>query len=505
MAKLNLYTNVTPNSDYVHYFFTAFNSYKTALGSHMLVQYDFNTYRINAGTVSVKLNSTLTLSNYKQVTYIINEYDNVCYYVDDATTQSDYIIYTIRVDYWATYLVQSQITNLHVTRCNRNIGTGVYDDIEVSGTLAYTDFPMTATDRNSSYTNYYDLSKLYIVYAVTFNVYEANYKAINSSRLFCNNIKDIYDKCVLADPNLAQTNALDLAVSVISGISTVVSTGILNNLDAEVTRAWILPYELITLISPAASGIEFNSRSYYITSQFRVKPLELIAGTFERTFTLSIDPDYEYFVGTFLNGLEIKRTTTTASVTYKSYIDNYGVELVVKQGSHEKDISNLFEVELTLNSGDFTQLSSIKNVLKTFTTELSAIATMNPVTAVSGLIGAFNPMLSNVGTGKQVGDGDGMLTWRKTGNPANYCCAKFGYGYSTAKSVDNEKLKARTRGAKFDEYTALTSVFTASLLGTGTETNTYIEASCNVSNVPLIAQDVIKTKLASGIYIQVIQ
>ena len=54
---------------------------------------------------------------------------------------------------------------------------------------------------------------------------------------------------------------------------------------------------------------------------------------------------------------------------------------------------------------------------------------------------------------------------------------------------------------KFSELTTFASVFSASLMGTGTLADTFIQATCNVDNIPTDASDVIKAKLNSGIYL----
>lgn len=506
MAKLNLYTNVTPNADYVHYYFTSLADFKTELSTHLLTQIDFNTFRINGGVVSIKIDTTITLANYKNVTYIINEYDGVCYHVVEATTQSEYIIYNISVDYWGTYIAQATINNLHITRCNRNVGVGEYDEISVTDTNTYNRFEMTAAEKQGGL-NYYKLANVYIVAAISVNVKQGGSYSVTASKLYAWNVKELYDDLKTLD---AQTfehlNGIVGALSVVAGIHDAVGswgTGV----DATVTRVWIIDEALLYGAQASNkwhSGVEFKSRSYFKPSTDIVtEPYEVFYQSCEKSFTLTIDPNKNYYVGNLYNGLRLNRITDTATIVYKSFIKNDTIEVVVKQGENEKDITDLFETQVTTNEGDFTQLSGIKHILNVGVQSLAAVATSNPAAAVGAFATAISPLLSKKPQGHRIGNGDGLLTfYALAGNPAAYCSARYPYGYTTAESVDNESKHANVRGAKFNEYTDITTACGATLLGSGTETNTYIEGEANVINVPQVAQEVIKSKLATGVYIK---
>lgn len=54
----------------------------------------------------------------------------------------------------------------------------------------------------------------------------------------------------------------------------------------------------------------------------------------------------------------------------------------------------------------------------------------------------------------------------------------------------------------FNTYVpSLTSIYSYDLLGTGTFSDTYVQANVNVDGVPTVARNEIKQKLQQGIYL----
>ena len=260
----------------------------------------------------------------------------------------------------------------------------------------------------------------------------------------------------------------------------------------------LLPTDLI--YASGNTGIELKSKSMY-GEYTTLSCMDVSHFAQYKPLTIDIDPDYEYYVGTIHRGLNLIRTTdNTATVTYKCIPNTNEVEVVVIQGDNQLDITNEFEVVLTMNDGDITNLAGIKKALSLSLKSASSIMSANPAT-VGTLATDVIGMIGTHYQGNQNGNGDGLVTFIKYGNASLYLCAKYPYGYVKYKSVNNEQDNAKYKGAFFDAYVStFASIFTPALLY-GTNIATYVQANVTLSNIPTDAQNAIRGALSTGIYV----
>ena len=512
MANLKLYTGKAPNTndEYVypsaHDSKTAFENFLLHIASNLFATIADDNYRINNNTVRVVIDSTLTLANYKSVTYIVNELDNVCYIVKRSYTQSGCVIFDVTVDLWGTYIGLASFDLINVVRCNRRISTGLYDQIRATNTITEVALQAPTGEYPEDYPLYYELANIYIVFSMTYNVEQTAFGATSATGLFAFNVKTLFDVyCDYIDSHTSSgdtphyDNAIEVIIGIVSGIYGVHSSTVWGSTtsDAKVTKAYLLPHELI--YAPGATGIELKSKSMY-GEYTTLACLDISHFARYKALTIDVDADYEYYVGTIHKGLKLIRTTdTTATVLYKCIPNTNDVEVVVMQGDNQIDITSEFEVILTMNDGDVTNLSGIKQaltmVLKGATSTMSgnnvSVTTLAP--DIIGMIGRHYQ-------GHQSGNGDGFVTFYKPGDATLYLCAKYPYGYVKYKSVNNEQDNAKYKGAFFDAYVStFASIFTPALLY-GSNIATYIQANVTLSNIPTDAQNAIRGALSTGIY-----
>ena len=512
MANLKLYTGKAPNTngEYIyptaHDSKTAFENFLTYLAPNLLATIADDNYRINNNTVRVAIDSTVTLANYKSVTYIVNELDNVCYIVKRGYAQSGCAIFDVTVDLWGTYIASASFDMINVARCNRRIGTGLYDQIRATNTYTEVAIPTPDGEYPTGYPLFYSLSRVYIVFSMTYNVEQTAFGATSATGLFAFNAKtlfDVYRAYIDAHTPSGDTpfydNAIEVIIGIVSGIYGVHSSSVWGSAtnDAKVTKAYLLPTELI--YASGDTGIQLKSKSMY-GEYTTLACMDIAHFARYKTLTLDVDPDYEYYVGTVHKGLKLVRTTdTTATVTYKCIPSTNDVEVVVIQGDNQADITTDFEVVLTMNDGDVTNLSGIKQALSMGLKGATAIASSGPV-GVASLAPDVIGLMGHHYQGHQSGNGDGFVTFYKAGNATLYLCAKYPYGYVKYKSVNNEQDNAKYKGAFFDTYVAtFASIFTPALLY-GSNIATYIQANVALSNIPTDAQNAIRGALSAGIY-----
>lgn len=500
-TSLKLYTGTTPNTDGVHVYFTSFANYLTHLSSHLLATISMDNYRVNALVIKVALGETLTLANYKTVTYAVHDLDNVCYYVKSAVVQSGYVIFDVDIDYWGTYIATASFDNINVLRCNRRIGTGLYDDIRATNTMTPVDIPTPAGHYPTGYPAFLDLDDVYIVFVLTYNVEQTPFGSVSATEMLAFRLDNLYDTYAAQTGANPQANAVDIAVGVVGGIYAVDATnawGFAMSNDAKVTKAYLVHRELIEAYADSVVTVKSQSMYGKFTS---LSTYGVSKTTKSAIVSLSIDPDYNYYVGTTHKGLKVIRTTDlTTNVTYRCVATATDVQVVVIQGDNQMDITSEFEVVLTINAGDITNLAGIKAVLGTTLKSVGALASGNIGGAVGGVAGEAVSMIGRHYHGSQSGNGDGILSYRKGGNATLYLGAKYPFGYVKCKSINNEQENAKYKGAFFDAYVStLSGVFTPALLY-GSAIPTYVQANVTISNLPERAQAIIKQSLARGVY-----
>ena len=515
MANLLLYSGITPNSNNIHYLYDNIATFKTTLQSYLLKTVNIDNYRINAGIIKVKIDETLTTSNYKNVTYAINEKDNMCYIVKSGILQSDFVIYDCDVDYWGTYIAQASFSHINVLRCNRNIDIGIYDDIKATKNNVKTVFDIPAgeyvIDNTQTppreYKQYFKTQNVYIVFCLTYNIEQNIWGGTSATGMYAFRLDTLYNRYITQSGADIYANPVQIARAIVSGIYGVSATngyGVATHNDAKVTKAYLIPKDLIITSSP--SVISVTSKSMYGTfdSNHTLAVYDVINYNAHKDFTININPNYNYYVGTVNKGLKVTRDTSGATViTYGSIINNNDIQVIVKQGDNQQYITSEFEIDLTMNDGDVTNLSGIKQALKTGLTVVQGVAGGDYFKLGTQLAGETISMIGNHYYGRQIGNGDGVSTFIKLGNASIGLGVGYPYGYVTCESTTDEQVNARNKGAFYDCYVStLANIFTYSFIGTGTNNDaTFVQAKVCIDNIPLQAITEISTRLNKGVYL----
>lgn len=520
MALL-LYTGITPNtSNGKHYLYDSLTTYKNFLSTNLLKSITLDNYRINANIIKVKLDHDITASNYTRVTYALNEFGNTFYIVNDAIIKSGYVIYTCTVDNWGTYISDASLSNICVQRCNRNIGIGVYQDINATKTNVQVPFAIPQEYQVEGHADAWKFNEMYVVFSLTFNVEQTTFGGISACNMFALNLKELYDKYVDSvkdeEERLVRSleNPLDIALNIVGGIYGVKANsnyGISTTNDAKVTKCYFIPSNLIYMTG-VRNVISVKSKSMY-GNYDELGVYEISNIQVYRTFTITANPNYNYYVGSYNKGIKLIRTTENAiNVTFKCINKNTDLQVIVMQGDNQEDITTEFETTVTLNDGDITNLSAIFHVLSTGLKAGGAIVGGMTAQTPKGQWGAVGSALGaaayaleplqNHFYGKQEGSGDGLSTFWRAGFASAGIGIRTPFVYTECESINDEQEIARKYGAMFNTYVpSLTSIYSYDLLGTGTFSDTYVQANVNVDGVPTVARNEIKQKLQQGIYL----
>lgn len=508
MGNLLLYSHVTPNSDNIHYVYDDLEDFKTELSSHLVATVSMNNYRINNGIIklSTETSSAFLPSTYKIVTYAINETDNTCYVVRSSELQGGFVIYYCYVDYWGTYIFDAHFNHINVLRCNRNVDIGIYDDIKVSQIDSRVRFPIPDDDKNPSHPNYFLLSHVYIVFCLTFNIEESLLGgSTTATGMYAMSLQSVYTKYITDNPTLTGTNPIDIARAWVGGIYGIKGTnfyGFDTTLKATVTKAFLIPSSLITIYDNQAISVATKSFFGDYNQHNAIPVVEVFNRVNTTSFTLNHNVNNNYHVGTMNKGVKITRTTQASiEITYQCFVSNNDIKVVVKQGENQSDISSEFEIDLTLNGGDVSNLAQIKNALKMGLTVAQGLATGNIIGTGYSLAG---DIIGKIGTqvyGTQIGQGDGILTFDSGSYLGTFCP----FGYSVYTSITDESVNARQKGAYFNCYvSSLDAIFNYNFIGTGDDTNdpTFVQANVNIDGIPLQAISEISNRFAKGVYLK---
>lgn len=531
---ITLYKKFTPNTQSaVHYLFEDANDYINKIKSNLVVSYDIENYRINRNVLMIKFDNYINAKNYDDITYICDNFDEHgyqrFYFVENCYQQSGYAFYNLSIDYWASYIYRARIDNIHVKRCNRNIATGVYRDNFITKTNSNEWLPIAGTTIGND-NQRFDINKCSIVFCMSYNVVSTNTGSVDTTQLFAINLKNLKENyCQYTESGLPRnannqlelsqtTNAVDYAIAVVGGIYGVSAWGTIKDTnDAKVTQAWIVDNTLLLTTDNLVEGIK--TRNLYdgrTLSNTLVKAV--IPSNLSRYFSLNLDKNYNYYVGTQGKGLKIKKLSeSTTQVQYNVIVSQSDLKVIVKQGDNQMDITDAFAVQLTLNAGEITGLRAMVSTIQQSYQEVAKFMTLEnnkdaTTLDYTGLLVDYAGGFQNKFVGTLIGSGDGYLNFRNllsssfTNNYNENINFPVYNPYSLTKcqSIENEDEIVARQGITFDCYiSGLSYIFNYNLL---TETNnTFLQCECNVTNTILDACNLIKTKLASGIFIEKIE
>lgn len=511
--KLYLFKNVTPNiTGHEFYNIKVFENYLNALknnSNYFVKEINADNYRINA------LVCKITKIDFDEniLTYLI-EYDEVtgfkrCYYVDKINMQSNMLVMNLSIDYWGSYYLSNLIDYLHITRCNRNIGTGFYDNINFAGIRPLTyeeeinayEFITGENLPNQNIPYYWNsLTKVSLVILLSYNQRQSVFTEdkVTVTELFEVDLSTLKNNLQLG----ITANVFKEAVEFVSEIIGVTGNG--GIVDAEVLQAYFVPRDFVNMNT--TNIIEVQAKDY----QGNTKKVNFIGLNYYRSireFEIEIDPNYDYILGTYRNnGLKLTRATKNIIVKYVCEATGKGLKIYVKEGENELAITNSFSFTINGSTTDTTGLrsvahaislvsSDIKQLMKSFSSGNMAGGIIGEVGNIAGRVQGFD-----VNT-KLAGEGDALMTFNyltnsylQTSYGCPYCINKF-------KSNNNEKLHARYFGANFDEiFEDLDSIFDYDLLGEGDYNLTYIVVNeIKINNLPTIARETIETAFKTGV------
>lgn len=375
---LTLYGNFLPNiENSTHLRYTNVDEYiyyinaNYAVGEYVPV----DNYRLNANTLKISHDYFLRNAlDYRKITYLHlgqllgndeqNEWQHTFYYVKGCVFQSGYVVFTIEIDYWATYQYLLDNAKIQLNRSNAILAneTMVYDEI-VKAETPFASNPFNYSLRLSGTGDerrYLDNSFFYVVFIVEYVTIRnlANTDYVKATSLFAISLSSLIAS--IGNVGGSYTSA-DLASMIISGVtSTTTNIGGVNN-DAKVIGAYIVPYvESRVHRNLSATQVEFNYRTMLTgstTMHFTANHMYTYREDIPYykyltpTNVLGDGINYKYYVGCYHNYMQLVNYHKTGGVKFMvSFIFAPSkVQLIVTQGDNTKDITSAITIPLIAN------------------------------------------------------------------------------------------------------------------------------------------------------------
>lgn len=539
---LTLYANFTPNVDNsVHLRYTDIDEYiyyinaLYAVGEYVPV----DNYRLNANKLKISFDYFVRNSlDYRTITYLhfeqtIGEDEpktiHTFYLVKNCVLQSGYVIFTIEIDYWATYQFVLNNGKIQLNRSNAVLAneTMVYDEIVKTETpFAYD--PTTYSKRpagTGDSRRYMPNNMFYVVFIVEYVTIRnlANTDYVKATALFAVNLSSLISS--LGSGVGTSYASIDLASMIISGItSTTTNIGGVNN-DAKVIGAYVVPYiEAHIQYNLSALTVEFNYRTM-LTGSTTMKFTANHMYTYREdhsyyeylspTNKLNEGLDYKYYVGGFHNYMQIINYRKTGGVNFMvSFVFSPSkVQLIVSQGENSKDITSAITIPLIANVEISDALQTMCYIADGLGMALNnAKGIMNSksygelaMNVGDALLDNFKFFKGNVNADMGVTQGDALTEMRK-----DHDNCMFPINIMYFKSLNDEKYNARVIGANVNATIENIDVLDGLTLIGSTPTDVtfdkyYVRGNLiydELQGCPLDAFNVIANKLRNGIHLK---
>lgn len=517
--ELRLYRSISINyGDHVHYFTRSQSIFLNNIDTYKQETLSIDNYRINANIAKCKLTTFLTETNYDQITYIADVDTTANYYryyrVVSAIIQSGYVVFTLEVDEWATYITKCGIGNNKIIRSTRLLGGGFYDEIKL--TDGRMEHELYDGQRTASTPTHFKSTSVYVIFLLNYNISQAYMgdDKISVTELYCASLDEIVQHANTSEGSLGEYKThLEIALSLIGGIYGV-SADIGEN-DAQVLKAWLVP----------AHAIEYSNYGIYV----KTKSVFCGGNDHQATFgvtkvlpskwdNLHIIDDYNpnrvYYAGTYNNGLKL-RNYAGSDLRYYTHVlvGDSDVKVIAQQGERQQDITQGYEVKLTTNGAQKTELRKLAEAFtKAFSFGNHVLGNAAKGFAQGGIGGAIvngvlgigadvATLINQFGIESARGNGDGFLTYYQT-NPLNEVLSPYCVTYFT--SLNDEVEHAKLYGLNYVDKVYDEPLGMLFIDETPLDANyiDFLQCLSVVSGIPKSPADFITNELARGIWLQ---
>ena len=492
---MSLYSILPNEEKNEFYYFKQADNYLSALLPYKLTDItNVDNFLITTGTINIKYDilniNQLMNTSYVSLTYT-SENDLKTYQFYKVLTKEirkEYCVFSVEKDLWANGLCQNAMFDYcNVLRCNRNIGTGVFDNVNnlksVTPLLIELD---TQAEK--------PLTDLVVIFKAV--------QKINNSTLFTTNVS------TSTDLYLYEFTSNDFSIKAvlekIAGIYKAKKSGSTQEIELNLLECWLIEKKYINFTSFGENWYNFYSKTLTGAEvTFYTSPIDNgIKDTYIALNNLGIN--YKNFVGTKNQKIEIKNKNTIQEITIKTITQNDDFKIVLIYENNEIDLTNQFAISLTTNDANLTSLQQTQQNLKQIANIIGGVFQVQSggVGLISGTASISQNLLQNASPNASISQtvkGDGLVTFENeeinTYNKPFYITAFY--------SLFDETENAKKKGINFNSFIDFDSIFTKDYIVENTD-KTFIQAVVNLPNIDIENKTYIESLLQNGIYIKAV-
>lgn len=493
---MSLYSILPNEEKNEFYYFKQADNYLSALLPYKLTDItNVDNFLITTGTINIKYDilniNQLMNTSYISLTYTSeNDLKTYQFYkVLIKEIRKEYCVFSVEKDLWANGLCQNSMFDYcNVLRCNRNIGTGVFDNVNnlKSNVPIYT---MYDSAENTPVT---DLA--FIVECVT---------KVNNSTIFQTQVSTS-THLYLCDFPLQESEfpSIDAMISYIQEIFALKYPNRPEEAESNIIKCFIIEKKYINCDT---------SKNNYVYLKFgpdenlKMKGYPLIGGLKDTNIILSnLNNNYKNYFGTKGKNIFINNKNASQKIIFRTITSNDDLSMQLIYEDNILDITDQFLISLTTNDGNLTTQQEIQKNLKQIANVASGIFQISAggaglVTGAAQIAGSFAQSLNpGINTSKTT-SGDGYVNFI---NNDILIYSKPFYIISY-ESLFDETENAKKKGLNFNSFIDFDSIFTKDYIVENTD-KTFIQAVVNLPNVDIENKTYIESLLQNGIYIKAV-
>lgn len=424
-----------------------------------------------------------------------------CYYIIDAKFSQNKIYFGLQKDLWGTYVPEAEFSEIHAVRCNRNVGNGIYPNIET-----------TKTEPQFVYVNggIKDASEMCAVALFNLSMEEAQDSTLGASYLAFIPLDGLPVAMETAKKKLP---LLMVESDFLGGVTAWSPDGGTSTRQAQVLKAWIVPKEWVAY--PKLYQMSFYVHSKHVLPVLGDKAIYIVLKPNIFTHTFSVKTE----LGEFYNTLYPKSNLSAgprghlvplvrnSEPSFNIVCETSSTELSIKltQGTNEVDITDAFALPIGTRS---TELDSMQQLVKwsSFVNNatLGAVKGYMKGGIAGGIAGADKSIWNLIGTSQApvgpLGTGDAFVTYSGVSELEEYKSVSSPICIGLAISEYDEAKNIYYEGAQVDYWATSFEDIAKKPLYQGTGSETYFQGDCVVDYVPQASADYIRAELQRGIY-----
>lgn len=452
-------------------------------------------------------------SIYSGLAYVViysKQYDFwECYYIVDAKFSQNKVYFGLQKDLWGTYVPEAEFSDIHATRTNRNVGNGIYPNIEI-----------TKTEPQFVYTNggIKDATEMCAVALFNLSMEEGKDSTLSASYLAFIPLDGLP---VAMEAKKAKLPLLMVESDFLGGVTAWSPDGGGNTRQAQVLKAWIVPKEWVAY--PKLYQMSFYVHSKHVLPVLEDKAIYIVLkpNIYTRTFVVKTE------LGEFYSTLYPKSNLSAGprghlvplvrnsepSFNIVCETSSTGLSIKLTQGTNEVDITDAFALPIGTRS---TQLDSLQQLVKwaSFANNATLGAVKGYVKGydkkgraggiAGGIAGVDNAIWDLIGTSQApvgpLGTGDAFVTYSGVSELEEYKSVSSPICIGLEISEYDEAENIYYEGAKVDYWATSFEDIAKKPLYQGTGSETYFQGDCVVDYVPQASADYIRAELQRGIY-----